>query len=144
VLLGTLTPLLYYGRLLAIGLEGARTQHRVAWRPVVGRLDRNDLRGWVLRTWNDNRLITAAGGAIALAVLALVVSAGAFGTPGAAAGLPPTVGASVESFTPAEPVPEVSGTPSPTGSEAPPEQPTAAPNAAPTEAPSFEPVPTST
>jgi NADH:ubiquinone oxidoreductase subunit 2 (subunit N) len=152
VLLGALSPLLYYGRLFAIGLEGARSAHRVAWRPVVGRVDRNELRAWTLRTWNDNRLLTAAGGAVFLAVLALVVSAGAFGAQGAAAGLPPTVTTSGESFAPAEPVPEVSaapsGVPAPSGeaspsvSEPPPEQPTAGPSAAPTGAPSFEPVPT--
>jgi hypothetical protein len=88
------------------------------------------------RTWSENRLLAAIGGAAVLAVLALVVSAGAFGAPQAAAGLPPVVGTSVESFSPNEPVPQASDAPSvePSGDGVP------SPNGSPT--PSFEPVPT--
>ena len=108
VLLGTLGPLLYYGRLIAVGIERPGTQPRVAgWRPVLTRIDLTDLRASLARAWADNRLVSATGGAALLALLALVVSAGAFGAADAAAGLPPTLGASVESFGPGEPQPPV-------------------------------------
>jgi NADH:ubiquinone oxidoreductase subunit 2 (subunit N) len=103
VMLGTLSPLLYYGRLFAVGAEGARGAQRVPWRPVIGRVDLTDLGASLRSVWRDNRVITATGGAALLAILALVVSAGAFGAPEAAAGLPPMTGVSSESFTPGEP-----------------------------------------
>jgi formate hydrogenlyase subunit 3/multisubunit Na+/H+ antiporter MnhD subunit len=126
VVLGTLSPLLYYGRLFAIGIERPETRSRLPWRPVFTRVDLTDVRGSLRRGWADNRLMAATGGAALLAVLALVVSAGAFGSPQAAAGLPPTVGTSVESFVPGEPVPGESLEPS----------------GAPAASPSLEPLPT--
>lgn len=110
VMLGTLGPLLYYGRLFAVGIERAGAGPRVAWRPVLDRVDLTDLRASLRRAWSDNRLVAATTSAGLLAILALVVSAGAFGAPQAAAGLPPTVGESVESFTPPAPV---AGSPTP-------------------------------
>jgi NADH:ubiquinone oxidoreductase subunit 2 (subunit N) len=148
VLLGTLSPLLYYGRLVAIGIERPGTHARVeGWRPVVTGLDMTDLRAWLRRTWSDNRLVSATGGAAVLAILALTVSAGAFGTTEAAAGLPPTIEGSVESFAPGEPIPSV-GTEAPPGSESPitTEEPVGSPagESLPPSGtgPSFEPVPT--
>lgn len=141
VLLGTLGPVLYYGRLVAVGLERGRdSQERVPWRPVVGRLDINDLRGWIVRTWRDNRLPGATGAAILLAVLALAVSVGAFGTERAAAGLPPSADGAIESFAPGEPGPEDSGPPSQPASSEP-----ASSEPVPSEAvpPSAEPAPSS-
>jgi formate hydrogenlyase subunit 3/multisubunit Na+/H+ antiporter MnhD subunit len=111
VLLGTLSPLAYYGRLFAIGL-GGRGGARMPWRPVVTGIDLTHPRSWFARTWNDNQLLAATGGAALLAVLALVVSAGAFGAPQAAAGLPPMIGTSVESFAPGESEPPPEATPS--------------------------------
>ncbi|MBA2300870.1 MAG: hypothetical protein H0W22_08890 [Chloroflexi bacterium] len=108
VLLGTLTPLAYYGRLFLVGLgrpEG-RQGRGGAWRPVVAPVDLTDLRGWLARTWSANQAVTAMGGAALLAILALAVSAGAFGASQAAAGLPPTLDVSTESFVPGEPEPE--------------------------------------
>ena len=82
-------------------------------------LDLTDIRAWMSRTWSDNRAATATGGAAVLAVLALAVSAGAFGGPQAAAGLPPTLEVSTESFAPGEPeAPLDSGAP-PADSDAP-------------------------
>jgi formate hydrogenlyase subunit 3/multisubunit Na+/H+ antiporter MnhD subunit len=104
VVFGTISPLLYYGRLFAVGIERPGTRPRVAWRPAISRLDLTDLRGWLVRTWGANRLVTATGGAALLAILALVVSAGAFGSQQAAAGLPPTLVVSIESFAPGESV----------------------------------------
>jgi len=124
VMFGTLSPLLYYGRMFAVGIERPGSRPRVAWRPVVSGVDLTDLRGWLARTWTANRLVVATGGAALLAVLALVVSAGAFGAPGAAAGLPPTIELSVESFAPGEPVP-------PPESEAPAASPSGTPSIAP-------------
>jgi NADH:ubiquinone oxidoreductase subunit 2 (subunit N) len=141
VMLGTLSPLLYYGRLLAIGVQRTAGLERVGWRPVLDRIDLTDVRASLRHAWADNRLVTATASAAVLALLALVVSAGAFGAPQAAAGLPPVIGASEESFSPGESGPTESDAPS-----APPSVPPsgASESAAPSEAsPSFEPVPTS-
>ena len=148
VLLGTLSPLLYYGRLVAIGIERPGAHPRAeGWRPVVTKLDLTDLRVWLGRTWSDNRLVSATGGAALLAVLALVVSAGAFGATEAAAGLPPTIEVSVESFAPGESgAPAESEAPleseAPTASEAPVDSSTAGSPPPSSTGPSFEPVPT--
>jgi Proton-conducting membrane transporter len=114
VMLGTLSPLLYYGRLFVVGFERVPGLIRVPWRPVVDRLDLTDLGSSLRRLWAENRIVTATGGATLLALLALVVSAGAFGAPQAAAGLPPSIGESVESFGPGESAePGASDAPSP-------------------------------
>jgi len=151
VLLGTLGPLLYYGRLVWVGIERPGTHPRAeGWRPVLTGIDVTDLRAWLAKTWADNRLVSATGGAAVLAVLALAVSAGAFGAADAAAGLPPAINVS-ESLTPGGPEPPVaSGSPiasaAPTGSGAvpsegvPSEQPSLVPSAS--EQPSFESVAT--
>jgi len=148
VLIGTLSPLLYYARLVAVGIERPGLHPRVeGWRPVVTRIDLTDLRAWLERTWTENRLASATGGAAVLALLALVVSAGAFGATEAAAGLPPTLEVSVESFAPggsSAPVESVGpiGSEAPPGSETPMESlPAETAPPASTE-PSFEPVPT--
>jgi hypothetical protein len=114
VLLGTLLPLAYYGRLLVVGATRPAEDggSAVAWRPVVSPLDLTDIRRWLRRTWSDNLTPTATAGAALLAILALAVSSGAFGASRAAAGLPPTLEVSTESFAPG--VREV-----PVGSDAP-------------------------
>jgi len=94
------------------------------------------VRASLRRAWTDNRLVAATAGAGLLAILALVVSAGAFGAPEAAAGLPPTIGESVESFTPGQPT-EPGASDLPGSSDAPSAEPgTASPE------PSGEPSPT--
>ena len=151
VLLGTLSPLIYYGRLFYFGIERPGRTPRVPWRPVILGIDRTHPAAWLVRTWSDNRLVTATGSAALLAVLALVVSAGAFGSPQAAAGLPPTIDTSVESFAPGGPPPEESDAPSavppdatPDGSSSAPSAPSApsSPSPEPSGSASFEPVPT--
>ena len=138
VMLGTLTPLLYYGRLFAVGADRSAGKERVGWRPVLDRVDLTDLRTSLRRAWADNRILTATAGAAVLAILALFVSAGAFGGPQAAAGLPPVVGGSVESFTPGESeAPQASDAPSPGVESA---LPSPKPSALSPE-PSFQPVP---
>jgi multicomponent Na+:H+ antiporter subunit D len=129
VLLATFGPLTYYGRLLYVGVVTpgpgrASGTGTTIGRPVVTPLDVTDLRGWLVRTWSDNRGAGAVGGATLLAVLALAVSAGAFGMAGAAAGLPPSLDAVQEPFVPGEPqepgdtdAPEVPGSEEPIGSE---------------------------
>jgi NADH:ubiquinone oxidoreductase subunit 2 (subunit N) len=104
VLLGTLSPLAYYGRLLVVGAArpAGGGGSRVAWRPVVSPIDLTDFRRWLGRTWSDNLTLTATAGAALLAILALAVSSGAFGASGAAAGLPPTLEVSTESFAPGQ------------------------------------------
>ncbi len=88
-----LVPLIYYGRLLVIGLA---PPDRVGgpvmpWRPHVARPDLGALRHWLRGTWDGNRAFTTASLAAFLAVLALATAAGAFGGPTAAAESVPTV-----------------------------------------------------
>jgi hypothetical protein len=136
VLLGTLSPLAYYGRLLVVGAARPADGRgsTIAWRPVVSPLDLTDVRRWLRRTWSDNLILTATAGAALLAILALAVSSGAFGASKAAAGLPPTFEVSTESFAPG--VPEV-----PVGSDAPSAAPVEGePSASPEGGPSTSPV----
>jgi NADH:ubiquinone oxidoreductase subunit 2 (subunit N) len=123
VLLATLSPLAYYGRLGAIGMSRSAPDRERdgTWRPTVDAPDLTRPGAWIRRTWDLNGGPAAVLGALLVAVLAVVVSVGGFGAPAAAAGLPPTLDGGVESFDPDGPVPE--------GSEAPPE-PTEAPPAA--------------
>ena len=138
VLLGALSPLLYYGRLLLVGV--GRPEGGLAGggrlRPVVAPVDLTDIRTWLSRTWSDNLLVTATGGAALLAILALAVSFGAFGASDAAAGLPPTLDTSRESFAPEDPQqPIESDAPS-----APPadDEPSGSPSTPPAESPSAD------
>jgi len=120
ILLGTLSPLAYYGRLLVVGAARPDVPRAAGhWRPVVSPVDLTDLRTWLARTWSDNLALTATGGAALLAILALAVSAGAFGAPQAAAGLPPTLEVSTESFAPTEPETPLESTAPPVDSDAP-------------------------
>ena len=87
VLLGTLAPLAYYGRLLAIGLgrPDGPPDPEVDWRPRISRLDVTAPGAWWRTTWTTNRAFSSSLVAVVLAVLALATSAGAFGIPEAAA-----------------------------------------------------------
>jgi formate hydrogenlyase subunit 3/multisubunit Na+/H+ antiporter MnhD subunit len=104
VFLGTLAPLIYYGRLAVIGVSRpeAGREPLAGWRPIVGRLDLNDVRGWLSRTWAANRSVVASGTSVLMGLIAVAVMAGAFGVPDAAAALPPTLEQAVESFAPEE------------------------------------------
>jgi formate hydrogenlyase subunit 3/multisubunit Na+/H+ antiporter MnhD subunit len=122
VLLGTLTPLAYYGRLAVIGAARRRTRSSAedwSWRPAIEAVDLNDLRAWAAKTWSSNRGFAASATAGLLAVLAVAIMAGAFGVREAAAGLPPRLEGALESFRPQEPLestgpsPGTSGAPSP-------------------------------
>ena len=124
VLLGTLAPLAYYGRLLSVGLArpvGSSEAER-DWRPRSTRLDLAALPGWWRQTWEANRAFTSALVAVLLGLLAVATAAGAFGGPEAAAGAAPGGAVPIASSTPsasADPLPPV-----------------------PSEEPSFLPVPT--
>jgi len=91
VVLGTLAPLAYYGRLFSVGLgrPDGPPDPEVDWRPRATRLDLTALATWWRATWETNRGFTSALIAVALALLAVGTSAGAFGGPEAAAGLAP-------------------------------------------------------
>ncbi len=91
VVIGTLVPVAYYGRLLSVGLgrPDGPLEPEIGWRPRVGRLDLTALGGWWGTTWDTNRAFTGAMVATLLGLLALATSAGAFGGPEAAAGLAP-------------------------------------------------------
>jgi formate hydrogenlyase subunit 3/multisubunit Na+/H+ antiporter MnhD subunit len=94
ILFATLLPLGYYGRLAAIGL--ARPERvgdpRGTWMPRLTRPDLTGMGAWVRDGWEVNRAFTTAAVAVLLGLLALATSAGGFGGPEAAAGLPPTIG----------------------------------------------------
>jgi hypothetical protein len=134
VLLGALSPLAYYGRLLVVGVARpvGGPAEPVGWRPVVSPVDLTDIRAWATRTWSDNVTVSATVGAALLAILAVAVSAGAFGVSPAAAGLPPTIEVSTESFSPGEPEAPLESA-APDGSEAPGESTAPAESAAPGE-----------
>ncbi len=104
VLLLAFAPLLYYGRILVIGLRrpdpATTTDGGMAGGPSLSPIDMTDLRGSLGRLWNANRPASAVLGACAIAVLALVVTAGGFGGPAAAAGLAPGLEGPTESFIP--------------------------------------------
>lgn len=111
VLIGTFAPLTYYGRLLAIGLgrPAGPVDPATDWRPHLQRLDLTAPIAWFRTTWDLNRAFSGAVIAALLGLLALATSAGAFGGPAAAAGLPAILEGPSESFAP--PPPE-SGQPS--------------------------------
>lgn len=102
VLIGTIAPLAYYGRLMVIGL---RRPDRVreagdAWLPRISAPDVTAPGAWLRTTWGANRAVSTACVVLALSLLALGTAAGAFGGPMAAAGLPPSLEAPTESFVP--------------------------------------------
>jgi len=91
VLIGTLAPLAYYGRLLSIGLArpDGPLDPEIDWRPRIARLDLTALSAWWRTTWSANRAFSSGLVAVLLAVLAAATSAGAFGGPVAADGVGP-------------------------------------------------------
>jgi hypothetical protein len=115
VLVGTLAPLAYYGRLLAIGLQrpGRSVDPASGWRPHVQRFDLTAPAAWLRSSWDGNRAFSGAVIAALLGALALATSVGAFGGPAAAAGLqvglPAVLEGPSESFVP---LPVASGEPS--------------------------------
>ncbi len=93
VLLGTLAPIAYYGRLLVVGFEAPdRVPPGVdPWRPRLTPIDRADILGWLRLTGRANRTFGAATVAVLLAGLAVATSLGTFGGPADAAGRPPAL-----------------------------------------------------
>lgn len=91
VLLGTVAPLAYYGRLAWIGLArpDGPPDPDADWRPRAKRIDLTALGTWWRATWEANRGFTGASVALLLGLLAVATSAGAFGGPEASAGLAP-------------------------------------------------------
>src|SRR6185503_2515968 len=83
IVLGTLTPLAYYGRLLSIGLgrPDGPPDPEVGWRPRAARIDLTQLGSWWRGTWEANRGFTSALVAVLLGLAALATSGGAFGGP---------------------------------------------------------------
>jgi formate hydrogenlyase subunit 3/multisubunit Na+/H+ antiporter MnhD subunit len=85
-----LAPLVYYGRILAIGLTAPGALVRAGPIPTLRRPD-PALARWdaILETWRLNRAPIAGGVVLALALLAVLGSAGGLGVPDAARSLPP-------------------------------------------------------
>ena len=112
VFIGTLAPIAYYGRLLAIGVSRPdRVLEPVnAWRPAVPPVDVRAPRTWLRTTGAANRAFTTASIAALLAVLAMATSAGAFGGPAAAAEARPELAIPIQSGGQPAP-PAASGTP---------------------------------
>ena len=98
VLLLTFAPLVYYGRLAAIGLM--RPEHALApGRAMPGlpkrtAFDREDLRGSATTFWSANRAASALVVTLIMATLSLALAAGGFDVRAAAAGVPGTEGPS--------------------------------------------------
>ena len=106
LLLGTFSPLVYYGRLAVVGLarpasgrEGIVAGTRFSLTP----LDLTAAREWLTTTWAANRAFSATVGALVLALVAVGTAIGGFGGPAAAAGLPPSLEVVAESFQPIDP-----------------------------------------
>jgi len=114
VVLGTLAPLAYYGRLLLVGLgrPDGPPDPDVDWRPRGGRLDLTALRTWWLSTWEINRAFTGASVAVLLGLLALLTAGGAFGGPEASAGLAPGGAVPINTAAPSPPPTPVPSEPS--------------------------------
>jgi formate hydrogenlyase subunit 3/multisubunit Na+/H+ antiporter MnhD subunit len=94
LLIGTLAPIAYYGRLLSVGLarpDGA--MDRTAWRPRWTPVNLNAPVEWWRTTRDSNRIFSGSLVAAVLGLLALSTAAGAFGASNAAAG--PAAGGSV-------------------------------------------------
>ncbi|MEP6638610.1 MAG: proton-conducting transporter membrane subunit [Chloroflexota bacterium] len=93
VRIATLAPILYYGRLLVIGLlPPDRIGEPVnPWRPRVARPDVTAVRRWLRVTWLANMAFTTASIGLLLGALALATAVGGFGGPTAAAAPPPTI-----------------------------------------------------
>lgn len=91
VLVATLAPILYYGRLLAIGIRplDGTSAPAVDWRPHRTAMDPTDVAGSASRLLVANRTIGMTLLGLVLAVGALLTSIGAFGGPQASAGVPP-------------------------------------------------------
>ena len=91
VLIATIAPILYYVRVLGIGLRRLDVQSAPAvdWRPHWTSPDLTDVRGSIARLSAANRVIGVTALSLVLALAALLTSIGAFGGPEAAAGLPP-------------------------------------------------------
>ena len=87
VLLGTLAPLAYYGRLLSIGLgrPDGPPDPEIDWWPRISKLDVTAPGAWWQANWTTNRAFSSSLVAVVLAILAVATSAGAFGIPEAAA-----------------------------------------------------------
>jgi hypothetical protein len=86
VLLGTLAPLAYYGRLLSIGLgRPLPADPETDWRPRFAKADVTALGTWWRTNWAHNRPFSSGLIAVLLGLLAVATSAGAFGGPAAAA-----------------------------------------------------------
>ncbi len=91
ILLCTLAPIAYYGRLLVVGMQQTDQVVRPVddWRPRIPPPDRTDLLAWARTTARLNRAFTAAAVAVVLAGAAVAISAGVIGSPTAAAERPP-------------------------------------------------------
>ena len=91
VLIATLSPIVYYLRVLGLGLRrlDVRSARAVDWRPHWTPIDMTDVRGTMARSFAANRAIGVTALTLVLAATALLTSIGAFGGPEAAAGLPP-------------------------------------------------------
>jgi len=107
VFLATFAPLLYYGRLAAIGVVRPDPTMggpgRFVGIPRRVRLDRSQPRETGAALWSANRAPSAVLVALLVAALSMAVSAGAFGGPAAATGLPPGEESPTESFEPEAP-----------------------------------------
>ena len=94
ILIAAVAPILYYTRLFIVGVSRPdRPRSRESsWRPEGRRLDLTAFRSWSIEVGRLNRAPIAAVLAVAIGMLSLGISAGAFGVSEAAAGLAPGFG----------------------------------------------------
>ena len=122
LLLTILLPLVFYGRLLAVGvgrpIGGSPAE---SWRPRWIPVDLTSAAAWLARLARLNRIPGTVALAVVLALGAVWTSAGGFGVPEAAAGLAPGYdgGAPLEPGEPVEEPPAESEGPGPVESAAP-------------------------
>jgi formate hydrogenlyase subunit 3/multisubunit Na+/H+ antiporter MnhD subunit len=94
VFLAGLAPLVYYGRILTIGLTAPGAFVRAGPIPTIRRPDPALDRIAAIRTaWRLNRAPIASGVVLAVALLAVAGAAGGLGIPDAARSLPPSTNA---------------------------------------------------
>ena len=106
LLLTTMLPLVYYGRLLAIGVaRPSGGSHAEGWLPRWVPVDLNALGTWLGALGRINRVPATIALTLVLALTAVLTSAGGLGLPAAAAGLAPGFDGGPP-IVPAEPVDE--------------------------------------
>jgi NADH-quinone oxidoreductase subunit N len=118
VAIAVLAPLAYYGRLVSVGVGRPRYLGRGEdWRPNVEPVDLTAPLAWWRQTWQRNRRFAGSVVALALGLLAVATSAGAFGAAEASADAARARGAPVIASPTGDPGSEPASTLEPGGTD---------------------------